>query len=141
MSPPAATEDNISTITAKLIGLILKMPLEERRQLLTEVERHHDGQKSFIRRKHTRKNHLIHVDYTVKNRLFNGFAINLSANGVFIESPKNVLPTLSKKDQVILSFDHPEKKEHLKVSGEIARIDAKGIGIKFDQAIMDWWTV
>jgi len=141
MSPPAATEDNLSTITARLIGLILKMSLEERRQLLTEVERHQDGQKSLIRRKHTRKNHLINVDYMVKNRLFNGFAINLSADGVFIESSKNLLPIFSQKDQVILSFDHPEKKEHLKVTGEIARIDSKGIGIKFDRAIMDWWTV
>ena len=141
MSPSAATEDNISVITAKLIGIILKMPLEDRRKLLTEVERRQDGQKNPIRRKHARKDHFIQVDYTVNERLFNGFAINLSADGVFIESPKSALPMLSPKDQVILSFDHPEKKEHLKITGEIARTDPKGIGIKFDRAIMDWWTV
>jgi len=141
MPPSARTENNISVITAKLIGLILKMPLEERRRLLTELEQHQDNQKNLISRKHPRKNHLLQVSYTVKDRLFKGFSINLSASGIFIELPKNLLPTLSKKDQVILSFDHPERKEPLKITGEIARIDTKGIGIKFDQSILDRLTV
>ncbi|MCK5853295.1 PilZ domain-containing protein, partial [bacterium] len=89
-------DDNISVVTSKLIGLILKMPLEDRRRLLTEVERNHEGQKNFIRRKHDRQDYLIHVDYTVKDRFFKGFAVNLSANGAFIESPKSLLPNFSK---------------------------------------------
>lgn len=140
MSPPAQTQDNISVITARLIGLILKMPVEERARLLTELERQQDGEKTLLRRKFNRKKHLISVDYTVNKQMHNGFALNLSASGVFIESPKTLLPTFSKNDQVILSFDHPESKEHLKITGAIARVDEKGVGIKFDRAIVDWWT-
>ena len=133
-------DDNISVVTSKLIGLILKMPLEDRRRLLTEVERQRKGQKNFIRREYDRQDYLIHIDYTVNDRLFNGFAVNLSANGAFIESPRNQLPKFSKGDQLILSFDHPNKKEHMKITGEIARIDDGGFGVKFDQAVLDWWT-
>jgi len=116
------------------------MPLEDRRRLLTEVERQRQGQKNFIRRKYDRQDYLIHIDYTVNNRLHNGFAVNLSANGAFIESPKSLLPDFSKGDQLILSFDHPSKQEHMKITGEVARIDKGGIGVMFDQAVLDWWT-
>jgi hypothetical protein len=133
-------DDNISVVTSKLIGLILKMPLEDRRRLLTEVERQHQGQKNLIRRKYDRQDYLINIDYTVSNRFYNGFAVNLSANGAFIESPKSLLPNFSKGDQVIFSFDHPTKQEHMKITGEVARIDKAGIGVMFDQAVVDWWT-
>ncbi len=133
-------DDNISVVTSKLIGLILKMPIEDRRRLLTEVERQHQGQKNFIRRKYDRQDYLINIDYTVSNRFYNGFAVNLSASGAFIESPKSLLPNFSKGDQVILSFDHPTKQEHMKITGEVARIDKAGIGVMFDQAVVDWWT-
>ena len=133
-------EDNISVVTSKLFGLILKMPFEERRQLLTQVERQQAGPANQIRRKYDRQNHLINVDYSVRDQLYNGFAVNFSANGVFIESPKTTLPKFSPGDQVILSFDHPQKREHMKISGHIARIRKNGIGVSFDRAIVDWWT-
>ena len=133
-------DDNISVVTSKLIGLILKMPLEDRRRLLTEAERQQQGQKNLIRRKYDRQEYLIHVDYTISDRFYNGFAVNLSASGAFIESPKSLLPNFSKGDQVILSFDHPTKQEHMKITGEVARIDKAGIGVMFDQAVVDWWT-
>ncbi len=133
-------DDNIALVTSKLIGLILKMPFEERQKLLTEVERKGSGEPNYIRRKYDRQDYLINIDYTVSNRLYNGFAINISAGGLFIESPKSILPKFSPGDQVILSFDHPGKKEHMKLTGKIARIDQKGIGVHFEQAILDWWT-
>jgi hypothetical protein len=133
-------DDNIAVVTSKLIGLILKMPIEDRRRLLSEVERQQQGQKNFIRRKYDRQEYLINIDYTVSERFYNGFAVNLSANGAFIESPKNLMPEFSQGDQIVLSFDHPEKKEHMKITGEVARIDNAGFGVMFDQAVLDWWT-
>ncbi len=133
-------DDNISVVTAKLFGLILKLPLEDRRRLLTEVERKQQGQKSYIRREYDRQDYLINIDYTISDRFYKGFVLNLSASGVFIESPESVMPKFSQGDQIILSFDHPNQQEHMKLNGKIARIDKKGVGVKFDQTILNWWT-
>ena len=133
-------DDNGSMVTAKLLGLIQKMPLEERLKLLTHVERKLLSDKNHRRREYDRQDYLINIDYMVKDRLYKGFSLNISANGVFIESSKNLLPNFSPGDQVILSFDHPGSKEHMKVSGKLARIDKKGIGIMFDQTMIDWHT-
>jgi hypothetical protein len=133
-------DDNMSMVTSKLFGLILKMPFEDRLRLLTEVERKQQGEKKNPRRKYDRQDYLIDIDYTVKDRLYKGLSINLSASGIFIESPKSILPKFSLDDQVMLSFHHPGKKEHVKITGRISRIDEKGIGVMFNQPIVDWWT-
>lgn len=133
-------DENISVVTSKLFGLILKMPLEDRRQLLTEVERRQNDDINYIRRKYDRKDYFINIDYSVKDRFYKGLSLNLSANGVFIESSRSALPDFSPGDRVILSFDHPSKQEQMKITGEIARIDDGGIGVKFDQTILDAWT-
>jgi len=140
MSSGFKIEDDLSMVTAKIYGIIQKMTLEERQSLLTELERHQKGGASAIRRKHPRKNYLVQVDYRVGDRVFNGMAINLSAVGMFIETPRNLLPRFSRGNQIILTFTHPERKEHVKITGEIARIDESGIGVRFDQSIIDWWT-
>lgn len=134
-------DSDLALVTSKLYGIIDKMSLEERRSLLTELERHEKGEKSSFRRKHPRKNYLINVDYTVGNRLYNGLAINFSASGMYIETAKSLLPKFHRGNQLILTFVHPESKDNIKISGEIARIDSKGIGVKFDQNIIDWWSL
>lgn len=88
----------------------------------------------------TAKELLINIDFSIKDRLYKGFSINLSASGAFIESSKSVLPNFSPGDGVMLSFEHPVKKEHVKISGSIVRIDKKGIGVMFNQPILEWWT-
>ncbi len=132
--------DNLTLTTAKLFGIILKLPLEDRLRLLSDLERHLKGERSSIRRKHPRKNILINVDYTVNKRLYNGIVINMSAAGVFIESPKVDLPKFNPGDEVILTFEHPERKQPMRISGEIIRIDKKGIGIKFANPILELLT-
>ena len=133
--------NNISVVTSKLFGLILKMPLEDRLKLLTEVERKQKEQINYIRREYERQDYQIHIDYTVNDRFYNGFTVNLSANGAFIEAPKSLLPNFLKGDQIMLSFDHPNKQEHIKITGEVSRIDKAGIGVMFDRAVRNWWTV
>ena len=133
-------DNDLALVTSKLYGIIEKMSIAERRDLLTELERHEKGEKSKIRRKHPRKNYLINVDYTVGDRIFSGLAINLSATGIYIEATKNTLPKFRRGHQVLLTFVHPENKDHVKITGEIARIDDKGIGVKFDRSILNWWS-
>ena len=134
-------DDNISVVTARLFGLILKMPLEDRRRLLTEVERNQKDNASYVRRKYDRKDYSINIDYTVKDHFYKGISLNLSANGIFIESSKGDLPTFSTGDHVILSFDHPVRKDPVKITGAIARVDDAGIGVSFDQTLLDWQTL
>jgi hypothetical protein len=133
-------DSDLALVTSKIHGLINKMSLEERRNLLTELERHEKGEKSGIRRKHPRKNYLINVDYVVGDRVYNGLAINFSSGGMYIETAKSQLPKFRRGNQLILTFAHPETQDNLKITGEIARIDNKGIGVKFDQSIIDWWS-
>jgi hypothetical protein len=128
-------EDDFSIVTSKLIRVIMKMPLEDRFQLLKELEGKLQVEKNYNRRRYNRQDCLIDVDYTIKDRLYKGFSINMSANGVFIESPRNISPKFVTGDQAMLSFDHPDKKEHVKITGKIARIDKRGIGVMFHQPI------
>ncbi len=133
--------DEISTVTSKIHGIIQEMSLEERRWLLNLLERHEKEGATRFRRKFTRKNYRIQVDYTVEGRIHTGLAINLSAGGMFIETSKAMLPKFKKGSEIILTFQHPEREEHLKITGQIARIDESGgIGVQFDQSILDWWT-
>lgn len=134
-------DDNISVVTARLFGLILKMPLEDRRRLLTEVERNQTDSVNSVRRKHDRKDCLVNIDYMVKDRFYKGLSLNLSATGVFIESSKSHLPAFSTDDPVILSFEHPVSKQPVKIDGAIARVDDAGIGVSFDQTLPDWQTL
>ncbi|HMA84609.1 MAG TPA: PilZ domain-containing protein [Desulfosalsimonadaceae bacterium] len=133
-------DSDLTLVTSKIYGIIDKMTLEERQSLLTELERHEKGGKSGIRRKYPRKDYLINVDYAVGDRVYNGLAINFSASGMFIETAKSQLPKFHRGNQLILTFSHPETKDNLKITGEIARIDDKGIGVKFDESIVDWWS-
>lgn len=137
----SSKDNNISVITAKLFGLILKMPLEERRRLLAQVERKESDAENHTRRAYERKDYSINIDYTVQGRFHKGLSLNLSANGIFVESPKSNLAGFSKSDPVILSFDHPGINKPVKIKGEIARLDDTGIGVRFDQTLLDWQTL
>jgi hypothetical protein len=126
-----------NSLTKRIIRLFLKMTLEDRLRLLTELELKQQDALNGIRRKYYRQDCFIGVDYSIKNFLHKGFSTNLSANGIFIESPVGILSNCSPGDQAILSFDHPGKKEHMKVTGRIARIDKEGIGVMFNQPIIN----
>ncbi|MCJ2534310.1 MAG: PilZ domain-containing protein, partial [Candidatus Thermoplasmatota archaeon] len=58
---------------------------------------------------------------------------NLSAGGVFIETE---IP-LSVNKELFMRFLHPDSGALIKVAGKIARIDSKGVGVKFDKPRSD----
>ena len=124
-------------LAKKILELFLKMTLEDRLQLVTELEIKQRTAKSDVRRKYNRHDCLIDVDYIVKDCRHKGYSTNLSANGIFVESSTGILPNFSPGDQTMLTFDHPNKKQHLKITGKIARIDNKGVGIMFNQPILN----
>ena len=121
-------DSNLSVITARLIELILNMSPLERQTLLEELEeKMHKG-----RRRSPRTRYFKDVDFATKDRVFRGFIQNISAEGVLIETSES----LTVGQEITLAFELPDTKEHVKISGKIARILPNGgFGVKFNSAI------
>ncbi len=77
------------------------------------------------------------VEYSVDENLYNGFIKDISSGGVFIECPKETLKKISAGDIITLTFEHPNNKVYIKMTGEIARIVKTGFGVSFDKILHD----
>ena len=124
-----AENNDVSAITAKLFGIILKMPLEERRDLLADLETKQNAKK----RKHPRRDYFMVVEYAVEDRLFSGYIKNISPGGLFIEM--DLSEKVAPGQRLTLTFSHPDTGKHIKTHGEIVRIEDSGIGVHFDDLI------
>ena len=123
------TQLNESKITTRLIELIKKIPEEEQRALLKELEeRLFEG-----KRKHDRKPFLMAVDYSTQDHVYKDFIQNVSAGGVFIQTN---MP-FSVGQEVSLTFPLPNYKKHIKIIGEVIRTTPQGVGVKFKMADQD----
>jgi len=123
------TQLNESKITTRLIELIKKIPEEEQRALLKELEeRLFEG-----KRKHDRKPFLMAVDYSTQDHVYKDFIQNISAGGVFIQTN---MP-FSVGQEVSLTFPLPNYKKHIKIIGEVIRTTPQGVGVKFKMADQD----
>ena len=109
--------------SARLIELILKMTDEEQQSLLVELE-----EKLTVRkRKHDRKYYFSVVDYNALEAAYTGFIENISAGGVFIGTSES----LSVGQEISMAFPLPVSQEHVRIDGEVVRVNAEGIGVKF----------
>ena len=109
--------------SARLIELILKMTDEEQQRLLIELE-----EKLTVRkRKHDRKSYFSVVDYNAMQSAHTGFIENISAGGVFIGTSSS-FPV---GQEISMAFPLPVSQEHVRMDGEVVRVDAEGIGVKF----------
>lgn len=127
---PQATE-SISAITAKLFGLILRMPIEERRSLLSDLEAKAGAKK----RQEPREDYFMVVQYAVGDKLSSGYIKNISPGGIFIETPSDILKNITCGNRITLTFSHPATQKNVKINGEIVRVEDSGIGINFDSKI------
>jgi hypothetical protein len=132
MIPKFKNQNSITGVTSRLIDVILEMPLDQKLRLLSDLTQ---TQCDSSRRMHDRKDHLINVHFVVNNQLYNGFINNISSGGVFIKCPQNMIQRLNTGQSVILTFDHPDRKIHIKITGEIARIEDSGFGVNFDELL------
>jgi len=122
-------ELNISAVTARIIEIVLAMPLDERRTLLKYLEEKHIAG----RRKYLRKTYFMAVHFATPERVSSGYIQNISSDGLFVETRE----PLSVGEQITLSFRLPHSEEHIKIGGEIARVSADGIGVKFGMNLSD----
>ena len=65
------------------------------------------------------------------NCTFTDFIQNISAGGIFIETQ---IPLLIDQ-KLSMTFSLPKVKDPIKITGEIIRVDSKGIGIQFDKLL------
>lgn len=127
-------QTNISAVTARLFGLILKLPLEERRKMLSSLEARYGA----ARREHSRKDYFMTVQYVINDRLYDGFIRNISPSGIFIEGVRTETRGIQINDPVILTFKHPDFSEHVKITGDVVRVNENGVGVSFHQLLTEF---
>lgn len=115
-----------SSVTARLVELMMKLSDEDQQSLLKELE-----ERLFIRkRKHERKPYFSVVDYAVQDNTFTDFIQNISPGGMFI----GTATSFSVGEEITLTFPLPVSREHIRITGEIVWASEQGIGVKFKMA-------
>jgi Tfp pilus assembly protein PilZ len=122
-------ELNISVITARIIEIVLAMPIDERRTLLKYLEQEHISG----RRKYPRKTYFMEVNFATPDRVVSGYIKNISSDGMFVETRE----PFSVGQLVTLTFKLPNSVEHIKINGEIVRVSSQGFGVKFRMKLDD----
>ena len=107
----------------RLFEIISAMSEEEQKQLLNDLE----GGKTKKIRKHPRKECLITVHYASKGRAYQNFIQDISTEGVFIETRES----FAVGDKLLLTISYSNEQRPFKIEGEVARVDPRGVGIKF----------
>lgn len=83
------------------------------------------------RRRHPREACNILVDYTLKGRVFRGFILNISRGGALIANGRSFLVG----EEVTMVFRHPISQGNRRITGEIAWVTPKEIGVKFKSTV------
>jgi len=112
-----------SSVTSRLIEMIILMPENERRALLESLEQ----KQAASKRKHARKKFVAVVDYVAEGRTYKDFIQDIGQGGVFI---KTRVPFALGQD-ISLTFTLPGNKHHIKIMGRVVRTTADGIGVEF----------
>jgi Tfp pilus assembly protein PilZ len=125
-------------LTPTLYRLIGRMTDNQQSTLLEQLQEHplksiNLDETEIALRGHTRKSCLLSVDYKVDERNFEGFMLDISPAGAFIETGE----PFSAGQQINLSFSLPNSPRRLTVSGEILWKGMLGIGVKFDDLAHD----
>ncbi|MGD2270559.1 MAG: PilZ domain-containing protein [Desulfobacterales bacterium] len=130
------SEEQLLTLLKQLLGdnfaihmfkLILEMTEDQRNILLEKLEGMTLDDGKIERRGHSRKPCLMSVDYTVNNRDYRSFILDISAFGIFIET-KNLFPP---GQEMKMRFTVPTHSTPFKLTGEIVWCGTQGIGVKF----------
>jgi len=114
-------------VRAFIFGIVNDMSDAEMWQLLKDLEKWQKSKDE--KRKHPRRSTLIDITYSSDTRrIFEDFIRNISAAGLYIET--NLVTELGQN--LTMTFSHPDSGGPIKISGNIVRIDSRGIGVKFN---------
>lgn len=107
----------------RLIQRINAMTDEQCRDLLKLLEWRMQDQRRF-----PRQNSANPSRFFVQNHEYQGIIKNISADGMFIESPQNVAPG----ETVTIIFSLFSFEDPIRITGQIAWKDQHGFGVKLD---------
>lgn len=126
---------NLAPTLYRLIG---KMTDNQQSALLEHLQEHplnyiNLEETEISLRGHTRKSCLLRIDYRVEEQNFEGFMLDISPAGAFIETDE----PFNAGQQIDLTFSLPNRPGQLKISGEILWKGMLGIGVQFRDLAQD----
>jgi Tfp pilus assembly protein PilZ len=121
-------------IVATLQGLINNMSDDEQLALLERLQAQPNNpanpeETEIALRRYSRRSCMISTDYVVESRNFEGFMLDISPAGAFIETGD----TFTAGQQIQLAFTLPNNPGQFKIPGEILWNSKSGIGIRFKE--------
>ena len=120
------------SVNLKLITLIDYMSDEMKVKLLRYLEQKLNIKISndlkIDKRGNNRRTCLIAADYMIGMKAFNGYILDISTFGVFIETDKSV--PAGKK--LSIRFSLPNHRKPFNLKGKIVWSGSQGVGVKFD---------
>lgn len=119
-------------LTATLFRLIGNMPEDQQSALLEQLQ---DApfksvnleETEIALRGHTRKSCMLNIHYTVAGRNYEGFMLDISPSGAFIETGE----PFNAGQSITITLTLPIKSGQLTLGGEILWKGMLGIGVKF----------
>ena len=109
--------------------LVIDLPDEQQGALLKQLEKSAHPASPDDRRSHTRKTCLMPAEYSVQNRRFKGYILDISVHGAFIETSDYFFSG----QEIIMTFSVAPYQKPLTVTGEIVWSSQNGMGIKFSR--------
>jgi Tfp pilus assembly protein PilZ len=100
------------------------MPVAEMPERTVSLE----GNESSMR-ENPRKPCLINANYSVQNKDYKSYILDISIGGVFIETNE----TFTLGQEIVLNFALPHYQKPFKLNGKISWGSPRGFGVKFDQ--------
>jgi len=120
-------------LTPTLYRLIGKMTDNQQSALLEQLKEQplksvNLDETEIALRGHSRKSCMLSIDYNVEGRNFDGFMLDISPAGAFIETGE----PFTAGQQINLSFSLPNSPRRLNISGDILWKGMLGIGVQFN---------
>lgn len=112
-----------------MFKLVIEMSDEQQTAFLKKLQKKVHLNDSDDRRKYLRKTCLIPLTYAVQGRQFDGYILDISDHGVFIETGN----AFFSGQEIIMTFSAPRYQKPLTITGDIVWSSQNGIGVTFKQ--------
>jgi Tfp pilus assembly protein PilZ len=115
--------------SSELFKLVIDMSDEQQAELLRRLQAKVHTPDRNDRRKYERNTCLIPLTYVVQDRSYEGYILDISDHGVFIETGNAFFCG----HEIIMTFIAPRNQKPLTIIGEIVWSSQNSIGVKFSQ--------